>query len=62
MDMFVLAALRSGLAHRHTVIQEIHRRGGAFDPPEGTIHPVRHRLEQTGLLASRGIAVDFGRQ
>src|SRR5262249_45240432 len=54
LDMIVLAALAAGPAHGYAVIQEIRRRsGGAFDLPEGTIYPVLHRLEQSGLLASR---------
>jgi PadR family transcriptional regulator, regulatory protein PadR len=63
MDMIVLAALQAGPAHGYAVIQEIHRRsGGAFDLPEGTIYPVLHRLEQMGLLASRWITAESGRQ
>jgi PadR family transcriptional regulator PadR len=63
LDMIVLAALSSGPAHGYAVIQEIRRRsGGAFDLPEGTIYPVLHRLEQTGLLSSRWTAADSGRQ
>jgi transcriptional regulator len=63
LDMIVLAALSRGPTHGYAVIQEIHRRsGGAFDLPEGTIYPVLHRLEQTGLLTSRWTSGDSGRK
>jgi PadR family transcriptional regulator, regulatory protein PadR len=63
LEMIVLAALAIGPAHGYAVIQEIHRRsGGAFDLPEGTIYPVLHRLEQSGLLNSRRTAGESGRQ
>lgn len=63
LDMIVLAALADGPAHGYAIIQEIHHRsGGAFDLPEGTIYPALHRLEQSGLLNSRCIAGESGRQ
>jgi len=63
LDMIVLAALSSGPAHGYAVIQEIRRRsGGAFELPEGTIYPALHRLEQAGLLSSRWMAGESGRQ
>jgi transcriptional regulator len=63
LDMIVLAALSNGPAHGHAVIEEIkHRSAGAFDLPEGTIYPVLHRLEEAGLLASRWLSTDAGRQ
>ena len=63
LDMIVLAALSSGPAHGYAVIEEIKRRSaGAFDLPEGTIYPVLHRLEEAGLLASRWLSTDAGRQ
>jgi transcriptional regulator len=63
LDMIVLAALSGGPAHGYAVIQEIHRRSaGAFALPEGTIYPALHRLEEAGLLDSRWITAESGRQ
>jgi PadR family transcriptional regulator len=63
LDMIVLAALAPGPAHGYAVIEEIRRRSaGAFDLPEGTIYPVLHRLEDSGLLAGRWVTADSGRR
>jgi PadR family transcriptional regulator PadR len=63
LDLIVLAALSAGPAHGYAVIEEIRRRSGqAFDLPEGTIYPALHRLEEAGLLASRWVTSDAGRQ
>src|SRR5262245_4881051 len=63
LDMIVLAALAGGSAHGYAVIEEIRRRSGeAFDLPEGTVYPVLHRLEQSGLLASRWTTAESGRR
>jgi PadR family transcriptional regulator, regulatory protein PadR len=63
LDMIVLAALSAGPAHGYAVIEEIRRRSGqAFDLPEGTIYPALHRLEQAGLLSSRWVVAESGRQ
>jgi PadR family transcriptional regulator PadR len=64
LDMIVLAALSAaGPAHGYAVIEEIRRRSGeAFDLPEGTIYPVLHRLEQSGLLESRWMTAESGRR
>ena len=63
LDMIVLAALSPGPAHGYAVIEEIRRRSGeAFDLPEGTVYPVLHRLENAGLLASRWLIAESGRQ
>jgi len=63
LDMIVLAALATGPAHGYAVIEEIRRRSGeAFDLPEGTVYPVLHRLENDGLLASRWVTAESGRQ
>jgi PadR family transcriptional regulator, regulatory protein PadR len=63
LDLIVLAALAAGPAHGYAVIEEIRRKSGqAFDLPEGTIYPALHRLEQAGLLASRWVVADSGRQ
>jgi PadR family transcriptional regulator len=63
LDLIVLAALSAGPAHGYAVIEEIRRRSGqAFDLPEGTIYPALHRLEAAGLLASRWVTSDAGRQ
>src|SRR5690242_16855849 len=63
LDMIVLAALVPGPAHGYAVIEEIRRRsGGAFDLPEGTIYPVLHRLEESGMLSGRWVTADSGRR
>ena len=63
LDMIVLAALSTGPAHGYAVIEEIRRKSGkAFDLPEGTIYPALHRLEQAGLLSSRWVVAESGRQ
>ena len=63
LDMIVLTALSAGPAHGYAVIEEIRRRSGqAFDLPEGTIDPALHRLEQAGLLSSRWVVAESGRQ
>ena len=54
LDFLILASVESKATHGYAVIQELHRRsGGAFHLPEGTVYPALHRLEQSGLLASR---------
>jgi transcriptional regulator len=63
LDMIVLAALAAGPAHGYAVIEQIKRKSGqAFDLPEGTIYPALHRLEQAGLLSSRWVTAESGRQ
>src|SRR6516162_11858919 len=63
LDMIVLAALSSGPAHGYAVIESIRLGSGqAFDLPEGTIYPVLHRLEGAGLLTSRWVTAESGRQ
>ncbi len=63
LDMMVLAAVSTGSAHGYALLDEIRRRsGGNFDLPEGTLYPVLHRLEETGLLASRWVTPESGRR
>jgi transcriptional regulator len=63
LDLIVLAALSAGPAHGYAVIEAIRRNSGqAFDLPEGTIYPALHRLEQAGLLSSRWVIAESGRQ
>src|SRR6202011_1703672 len=63
LDMIVLAALSAGPAHGYAVIEEIKRKSGqAFHLPQGTIYPALHRLEQAGLLVSRWVTAESGRQ
>src|ERR1051325_3703912 len=63
LDLIVLAALAPAPAHGYAVIEEIRRRSGeAFDLPEGTIYPALHRLEEAGLLSSRWVVGESGRQ
>jgi len=54
LDFLILASVDAEPAHGYAVIQELKRRsGGAFALPEGTVYPALHRLERSGLLASR---------
>jgi PadR family transcriptional regulator PadR len=54
LDLLVLAVLADAPAHGYAVIEELRRKtSGAFDLPEGTVYPALHRLEASGLLASR---------
>lgn len=53
VDLLVLAVLAEGPLHGYAVIERLRERSGdAFDLPEGTVYPVLHRLERSGLLAS----------
>ncbi len=53
LDLLVLSVLSSGPLHGYGVIEQLRERSGeAFDLPEGTIYPVLHRLEGSGLLVS----------
>jgi PadR family transcriptional regulator len=63
LDMIVLAALAAGPAHGYAVIETIKTKSGqAFDLPEGTVYPALHRLEHAGLLSSRWVTAESGRQ
>jgi len=56
LEFMILASVDAEPAHGYAVIQELKRRSaGAFDLPEGTVYPVLHRLERSGLLAGRWI-------
>ena len=53
LDLLVLAVLGDGPAHGYAVIEMLRARSlGAFDLAEGTVYPVLHRLEGSGLLRS----------
>jgi transcriptional regulator len=53
LDLLVLAVLADHPMHGYAVIEELRRRSGdRFDLAEGTLYPVLHRLERSGLLAS----------
>ena len=63
VDGMLLAVLSSGPLHGYAVTEELRRRsGGEFDLAEGTIYPALHRLESSGLLASRWEVVDGRRR
>jgi len=54
LDLLLLAALQHEAAHGYAIAERLRRKsGGTFDLPEGTIYPALHRLERSGLLASR---------
>jgi DNA-binding PadR family transcriptional regulator len=54
LDALLLAVLADGDAHGYAVIEALRARSaGLFDLPTGTIYPALHRLQRTGLVASR---------
>ena len=54
LDLLLLAALAERPAHGYAVVERLRERSaGAFDLPEGTLYPALHRLEASGLVASR---------
>jgi DNA-binding PadR family transcriptional regulator len=53
LDLLVLAVLVDRPLHGYAVIEALRERSdAAFDLPEGTVYPVLHRLERSGLLIS----------
>ena len=63
LDAIVLAALEAGPAHGYAIIETIKNRSSStFDLPEGTVYPVLHRLEESGLLSGRWVTADSGRR
>lgn len=53
LDLLALAALRAKPLHGYAIIKEIRERsGGELELAEGTLYPVLHRLERTGLVKS----------
>lgn len=54
LDTLLLAVVASGPLHGYAIIAALRAQSaGAFDLPEGTVYPALHRLERSGLLASR---------
>jgi DNA-binding PadR family transcriptional regulator len=54
LDGMLIAIVADGPLHGYGVAQALKQRsGGVFDLPEGTIYPALHRLERSGLLASK---------
>lgn len=54
LDGLVLAVLAGDPKHGYAVIESLKARsGGRLDLPEGTVYPVLHRLESSGLLSSQ---------
>jgi transcriptional regulator len=53
LDLLVLAVLADRPMHGYAVIEQLRLRSeDRFDLPEGTLYPVLHRLERSGLLTS----------
>jgi PadR family transcriptional regulator len=53
LDLLVLAVLAEEPLHGYAVIERLKQRSDeAFDLPEGTVYPVLHRLEKSGVLTS----------
>ena len=54
LDLLLLTALKAQPAHGYALVERLRERSqGTFDLPEGTIYPALHRLEASGVLASR---------
>ena len=54
LELPLLGVLARGPAHGCAVIAALREHsGGTFELPEGTVYPALHRLERSGLLASR---------
>ncbi len=54
LDTMLLAVIARGPVHGYAIIEALTRTSdGAFALPEGTVYPALHRLERSGLLASR---------
>ena len=54
LDALLLAVIADGPAHGYAIIEELKRRSaGAVALAEGTAYPALHRLEKSGLVASR---------
>ncbi len=63
LDLLLLAALQHEAAHGYAIAEKLRRQSnGTFDLPEGTIYPALHRLERSGLLASRWAEGDTRRR
>ena len=63
LDMLLMAALHGRPAHGYAIAETLRARsGGTFNLPEGTLYPALHRLERTGLLASRWSEVNGRRR
>lgn len=54
LEMLILAIVADGPVHGYALVEALRdRSGGRFDLAEGTVYPALHRLEATGLLASK---------
>lgn len=54
LDALILGVLARGPLHGYAIVEELKQRsGGSLDLPEGTVYPALHRLEASGLLASK---------
>src|SRR5262245_60466980 len=63
LDFLILAAVEDRPAHGYAIVEALQRRSnGTFDLPEGTVYPALHRLERSGLLASRWLVVSNRRR
>jgi PadR family transcriptional regulator PadR len=63
LDLLVLAVLAMEPAHGYAVIERMRNRSDeVIDLPEGTVYPVLHRLEKSGLLASEWSTVSGRRR
>jgi PadR family transcriptional regulator, regulatory protein PadR len=54
VDLVLLSCLREGPAHGYLIVKRLLLRSdGEFELLEGTLYPALHRLEESGLVASR---------
>ena|SRR5579875_3765029 len=53
VELMLMGVLRHGPAHGYAIIAALRERSeGALDYAEGTIYPVLHRLERSGIVQS----------
>lgn len=59
----ILAILARGESYGYAIIQQVRDlSGGQWEWTEGMLYPVLHRLEREGLVRSRWVASESGRQ
>jgi PadR family transcriptional regulator len=53
LDLMILSVLKGGPLHGYAVINSLRERSnGVFDLAEGSVYPILHRLEHSGLIGS----------
>lgn len=58
LDLIILTVVAGQPSHGYAIICAVRERSaGVFNLPEGTVYPVLHRLDETGMLRSHWVAV-----